>query len=80
MPYDSRADLVARLAEIRAEITKARKAQSYAIGANDITVTRTNLRLLLEEEKWVLDQIQQSDAVTGTSGGRLNRVQFGRPA
>lgn len=80
MPYDSKADLVTRLAEIRTEITKARQVASYGIGSNELTVTRTNLRLLLEEERWVLDQIKQCDAVSGTSGGQSNRVQFGRPS
>lgn len=78
--YDTKADLEVRLAEIRVEIAKARKIQSYGIGTgNEITVTRTNLRSLLEEERWVLDQIKQADAISGNSGGASNRVQFGRP-
>lgn len=78
MAYDTKADLETRLTEIRAEITKARKAQSYGIGSNEITVTRGSLKLLLDEERWVLSQIKECDAAS--AGGASNRVQFGRPS
>jgi len=75
MPYDSKATLVARLAIVRASITTARNAQSYGIEGN--TVTKANLRALLDEEKWLLRQIQECDAAS--TGGASNRVSFGRP-
>jgi len=77
MAYDTKADLEVRLAEIRLEIAKARKAQSYGIGSNEVTVTRGNLKSLLEEERWVLAQIKSIDAES--AGGACNRIQFGRP-
>lgn len=77
MAYDTKADLELRLAEIRLEIAKARKTQSYGIGS-EVTVTRGNLKSLLEEEQWVLGQINAIDAA-GSTGGACNRIQFGRP-
>lgn len=74
--YDSKATLEARLTEIRSAIAKARTAQSAGIADN--TVTRANLKSLLDEERWVL---QQLNALTlQTSGGGANRIQFGRPS
>jgi hypothetical protein len=75
MSYDSKADLEVRLAEIRLAIARARKAQSVASGDNSLN--RGNLKTLLDEERWVLSQINAVDAVN--SGGGANRVQFGRP-
>lgn len=75
MPYDSKATLVSRLTTVRAAIDKARSTQSFTVETN--TIARANFRALLEEEKWLLDQIQQSDATS--TGGMSNRVQFGRP-
>lgn len=79
MPYDSKADLEVRLSEIRVEIAKARKVLSYSLGSSEVTVTRTNLRSLLDEERWVLDQIAKADSVSGNSGGISSRIRFGRP-
>lgn len=77
MSYDSRDDLSIRLAEIRLEIAKARKVQSYSVG-QDLNVVRGQLKTLLDEEKWVLSQIDKIDA--SSTGGACNRVSFGRPA
>jgi hypothetical protein len=74
--YDSKATLEARLAEIRAAIAKARSAQS--IGSGDNTLSRGDLRTLLDEERWVISQINSINAQN--SGGGANRVQFGRPS
>lgn len=76
MSYDSKSDLEVRLAEIRLAISVARKAQT--IGAGESTLTRGNLKTLLDEERWVLSQINAIDAQS--SGGGGNRVQFGRPS
>jgi len=70
--YDSRSDLVSRLTDIRAAIAKARTAQSYGTGIS--TTQRANFRALLDEEKWVLQQINQIDMASG--GGTANRVEF----
>jgi hypothetical protein len=75
MAYDSKSDLEVRLAEIRLAIATARKAQT--VGAGDNTLTRGNLKTLLDEERWVLSQINAIDAQS--SGGGSNRIQFGRP-
>lgn len=77
MPYDSKADLEVRLAEIRLAIAVARKAQ--VIGAGDNTLSRGNLKTLLDEERYVLGQINAIDAQSSASG-TSNRVSFGRPA
>lgn len=76
MPYDSKSDLEVRLAEIRLAIAVARKAQT--IGAGESTLTRGNLKTLLDEERWVLGQINSIDAQS--TGGGSNRIQFGRPS
>ncbi|MDX9788899.1 MAG: hypothetical protein RBT11_19135 [Desulfobacterales bacterium] len=77
MPYDSRDDLSIRLAEVRVEIAKARKVQSYSVG-QDLSVVRGQLKTLLDEEKWLLSQIDKIDATA--SGGASNKVRFGRPS
>jgi len=71
--YDSRADLVTRLTDIRAAISKARTAQSYGTGISN--TQRANIRALMDEEKWVLKQIMWIDNVS--SGGSANKVEFG---
>ena len=71
--YDSRADLVTRLSDIRTAISKARTAQSYGTGISN--TQRANFRALLEEEKWVLKQIMWIDNVS--SGATANKVEFG---
>jgi len=71
--YDSRSDLEARLAEVRAEITKARKRQRY--GIDDFSVARANLKDLLEEEQWILEQIARYDAIQ-RGINRSSRVKF----
>jgi hypothetical protein len=76
MPYDSRATLITRLTDVRSAITKARTAQQA--GTADSNVQRANLKQLLDEEKWVLQQIAAVDA--SSEGGFSNRVQFGRPS
>jgi len=73
MPYDSRADLIARLAEVRAAITKARTAQSYNAGA-DMSVTRGLLKSLYEEEKWILSKLEAMDAAS--SGGPFIKTKI----
>jgi hypothetical protein len=79
MPYDSKADLIVRLAEIRVEIAKARRAMSVNSGGTELV--RPRLKELIDEEKWVLSLIAQVDAAAGTDGGggTANKVQFGRP-
>lgn len=76
MAFDSREDLAIRLAEVRLAIAKARKVQTYSVG-QDLNVVRGQLKTLLDEEKWLLAQIDKLDAAS--TGGASNRVQFGRP-
>lgn len=75
MVYDSRADLVTRLGEIRTEIANARKAST--VGMGDKSITYQHLKELREEEKDILAQINAIDAQS--SGGLFNKVRFGRP-
>jgi len=70
--YDSRVDLITRLTEIRAALSKVRSAQRY--GSGQTYTQRADYKALLEEEKFVLGQIQQIDNATG--GGAINRVEF----
>lgn len=70
--YDSRADLVTRLTEIREALSKVRSAQRY--GSGPTYTQRADYKSLLEEERFVLSQIQQIDNATG--GGAVNRVEF----
>lgn len=74
MAYDSRATLVTRLTAIRTAIDSARSAESYGIG--DRNLKRPNLKALLEEEKQILDKIEQIDRY---SSGFGNKVKFVRP-
>lgn len=70
--YDSRATLVTRLTEIRAAIAKVRTSQYYTVGKS--SNQRANYKALLEEEKYVLDQINVID--NSATGGATNRVRF----
>ncbi|MDD4950912.1 MAG: hypothetical protein PHV85_00030 [Desulfovibrionaceae bacterium] len=72
----SRSDLVSRLTEVRAAITKARDGQTSSVDGTQIT--RASLRTLLDEEQGLLSMIRRIDA--GAAGGNCNRVQFGRPS
>lgn len=74
MAYDSRATLVTRLTTIRTAIDNARTAETYGIG--DRNLKRPNLAALLEEEKMVLEKIEQTDRY---SSGFGNKVKFVRP-
>lgn len=74
MAYDSRATLVARLTDIRDAIEKVRNAQSY--GIEDKTLTRANLRALLEEEKMVLEKIELIDDAAESKLFRKNYASF----
>lgn len=76
MPYDTRAELVARLISIRTAIAKARTAESYGIGG-DRSLKRPALKSLLEEEAMVEAKIEAMDAVS--TGGIFNKVRFKRP-
>lgn len=73
MAYDSRATLVARLTSIRSALDKARTAISYGTSGGN-TLSRPSLKSLLEEEQYVLKQIEQIDA--GSTGGIWNRAKF----
>jgi hypothetical protein len=77
MAYDSKLYLETRLSEVRSDIAKARRTQSYAVG-QDLNVARGNLKVMLDEEKWLLGEIAKVDAAL--SGGACNRAQFGRPS
>jgi len=79
--YDSKETLEARLVEVRAAITKVRTSQAYQSG--QMSLTRGNYKQLLDEEKWILEQINIIDAqnaTTGGVGGTANKVTFSRPA
>ena len=72
--YDSKATLEARLTEVREAIAKARKAQSYDEETH--SVTRPSLKALLEEERWILSQIEAIE--NQKKGGIFNKVKFTR--
>jgi hypothetical protein len=76
MAYDSKSYLETRLSEVRSDIAKARRTQSYAVG-QDLNVARGNLKVMLDEEKWLLGEIAKAD--TAASGGACNRARFVKP-
>jgi hypothetical protein len=71
---DTREELLARLADVRAEIAKARKRQRY--GIDDFQVSRAALQDLLDEERWVLEQIARLDA--RSRGGTRHKIRLTR--
>jgi hypothetical protein len=80
MPYDSKATLEARLIEVRAALTKVRTSQAYQSG--QVSLTRGNYKQLLDEEQWILGQINLIDSQNTSSGGiggTTNKVTFQRP-
>lgn len=70
--YDSRTELETRLAAVRTEIAAARKRQRY--GIDDFQVARADLKALLEEERWLLEQIARYDTLS--KGGNRHKVRF----
>jgi len=75
LPIDSRDDLVTRLTEVRAAITKARDARAVSSGDGS-SVERQSLATLLAEEKDIMRRISRIDV--SRTGGRANLAGFGR--
>ena len=74
MPYETRAQLVARLAKVDTALDKARTADSYNI--SDFGLKR-NIKALQEERKEIISQIDAIDSAS--TGGIFNKVKFERP-
>ena len=74
------AEIQARLVEVRAQIAKARKAQTYMSGAG-MSVTRGLLKTLLDEENDLLEALEYKEASTASTAGAdfTNKVSFERP-